>query len=174
MRGSAWNSDSWSLIIRKECFFSYEWIGQKLQRVEMGQKLLLFQLSLSNQYMVFTCIRSCLEQKPLYTSVEIWSTPFGIYRFKNSSKDEQVGCLLLIHKFPTFSLYPQPLRLFLTYKTHPTADHSSYTLFFFSLIFKIWAFQDWNNLIKDWILKDNICSNHQFYCQPLHFLSCSS
>lgn len=56
-----------------------------------------------------------------------------MYRFKNESKDKQVVCLLLIHKFSTFPPRPQPLWLCLRYKTHPIADPSTYSLFLFSL-----------------------------------------
>lgn len=63
-----------------------------------------------------------------------------MYRFKNESKDKQVVCLLLIHKFSAFPPRPQPLWLCLRYKTQPVADPSSCSLFLFSLrleLFKI-------------------------------------
>lgn len=80
--------------------------------------------------MVFTCIRSCSEQKPL--SIHLYKyNPFPLESIdlKNPSKDKQVGCLILIHKFFTFPPQPQPLWLCLKYNTHFMADPFSYIIF---------------------------------------------
>lgn len=80
--------------------------------------------------MVFTCIRSCLEQKP--PSIRLYKyNPFPLESidFKKPSKDKQIGCPILIHKSFTFPPQPQCLWLCLLYKSYLMADPFSHIIF---------------------------------------------
>lgn len=79
--------------------------------------------------MVFTCIRSCLEQKPL--SIRLYKyNPFPLESIdlKKPSKDKQIGCPILIHKFSTFPPHPQRLWLCLLFTIYLMADPFSYII----------------------------------------------
>lgn len=64
--------------------------------------------------MVFTCIRNCSEQKSFSIYLHKYSPfPLESIDFENPTKDKQICCLILIHKFSTFP--PQHQCLLLSY-----------------------------------------------------------
>lgn len=80
--------------------------------------------------MVFTCIRSCSEQKPLSIRLYKYNAfPLESIALKKPSKDKQIGCQILIHKFSTFPPQPQHLWLCCMYKIYLMADPFRYIIF---------------------------------------------